>query len=245
MSRLLKMGVVALVALDVTVIGWLALGAELSAGTNSARVVVGETVPTRGEESTSTASRPRVLFVGDSFPAGSGAATKEDSASCLAASAMEWTCHVDAQAGTGFVANGRASDPSYAALIDRLPRTRAISGVVDVVIVDAGRNDRGFADDQLKSAITAYLGGVRNLWPESELVVIEPYFLDSVAPLFRAPVLDHLEDETKRLGGHVISPQQEGWIDPVAENRNPDAAAHQRLGRRLAGSLRELGLDKL
>lgn len=187
---------------------------------------------------------PAALVVGDSFPAGSGAPSKEKGAGCLAVAVMGWTCNLDAQAGTGFIADGTANDPAYGPLIERLPETKR-KHLADIVVIDAGRNDRLFPDEDIAAAITTYLEAVRAAWPKAELVVIEPYFMNSHSPLFSEDVLDHLHAEVERLEGHVISPHDEGWIPRGRKSRDLDAEGHRYIGERLATALQELGLDDL
>lgn len=189
-------------------------------------------------------SSPSALFVGDSFVAGSGAASQEEAASCLAAKAMGWVCNVDAQAATGFLADGHAVDPGYGRLIDRLPAAKA-RYLADIIVIDAGRNDARFPNDELKQAISTYLEALRAAWPDAELVVIEPYYMNAQASPLRLPVLKHLRAETDRLGGHVIDPQTEGWILPGGQRRHLDAIDHRYIAQRLVAALRKKGLDNV
>lgn len=187
---------------------------------------------------------PSALFVGDSFAAGTGAPSRDDAHSCLAAVTMGWICNLDAQAGTGFIADGHNNDDTYARLIDRLPATKD-KYLADIIIVDAGRNDRRVPSDQLKAAITTYLDALRRAWPKAELVVIEPYFLNNSEPVLPQPVRDHLRAETKRLGGHLIDPYKEGWVLPGSESKDLDAETHREIAQRLVAALRSAGLDDL
>ncbi len=187
---------------------------------------------------------PSALFVGDSFPAGSGAPSKNEAASCLAAAAMGWVCNVDAQAATGFLADGQHVASKYSRLIDRLPDSRR-RYLADIVIIDAGRNDKRAPSAELNAAITEYLDAVRRAWPKAELVVIEPYVMNSQAPVLAPDALNHLRAEAERHGAHVINPHASGWILPGGTSKDLDADGHRYIAQRLVAALRELGLDDL
>lgn len=187
---------------------------------------------------------PSALFVGDSFPAGSGAPSKDEGAACLAARTLGWTCNLDAQAGSGFVADGRQSDPGNSPLIQRLAHSKN-TYLADIVVIDAGRNDRDAPQEQLKAAISTYLEAVRAAWPKAEIVVIEPYFMDTQAPVLSGSVLAHLRAATEQVEGHVLSPQAAAWILPGSDSRYLDAAGHRYIAQRLVAALRDIGLDDL
>src|SRR5271167_3549450 len=53
------------------------------------------------------ATRPSVLFIGDSYTAGSGLA--EMSYGCMAAVRMGWLCDLSAVPGTGYISGGPAN----------------------------------------------------------------------------------------------------------------------------------------
>lgn len=189
-------------------------------------------------------SRPSALFVGDSFAAGTGAPSRDDAHSCLTAVAMGWICNLDAQAGTGFIADGSNVDDTYERLIDRLPAVKK-KYLADIVIIDAGRNDRRAPDERLRASITDYLDAVRAAWPKAQIVVIEPYFLNDPEPVLSSPVREHLAAETERVGGHLIDPFKEGWVLRDADSKDLDVESHRQIAQRLVAALRGLGLADL
>ncbi len=189
------------------------------------------------------------LFVGDGYAAGAGAASRAEAWSCLTARSMGWICNLDAQEGTGFLADGRQHNASYAPLLSRLSDTRA-RYLADVVIVDAGRWDADADTVALTDAMVAYLRAVRAAWPKAELVAIEPYRMDSPEPVLDEVETQALRDELKRLNGAAIDPIGAGWIDPAVTGRltaangvQPNTAGHEYIAKHVTAALRDLGLD--
>lgn len=197
------------------------------------------------------APQPSALFVGDSYPAGTGAGSRQGSWACTTARELGWNCNLDAQGGTGFVADGRRNNGTSQPMIGRLPATEQ-RYLADVVVVDAGRNDATFRSADVAGAIAAYLRAVRAAWPKAQLVVIEPYFLNRRARVLSTFVTQRLRQETERLDGQLIDPVGEGWVPPAASSGltdpdgvHPNPAGHRYIARHLTADLRRLGLADL
>lgn len=187
------------------------------------------------------------LFVGDSFTAGTGAADQQHAESCLTAAELGWICNLDAQGGTGFVADGRADSPTSGPLASRLAQTHQ-HYLADVIVVDAGRNDAALPAAQVRGAVTAYLKALRAAWPEAELVLVAPYFLDSTSPL-GTPGTAFLRAQAERFDAQLIDPVGEGWVRDdrtsgltVEDGVHPSPEGHAYLARHLVEDLRRLGL---
>jgi lysophospholipase L1-like esterase len=127
------------------------------------------------------ATRPSVLFIGDSYTAGSGLA--EMSYGCMAAVRMGWLCDLSAVTGTGYISGGPANrfivdqylGPSTS-FAERVPNL-AEKYQPDVVILDGGRNDLFAPRNDVFEAMSAAIDEVRRAWPRAAIVFVRPRFL--------------------------------------------------------------------
>lgn len=187
------------------------------------------------------------LWLGDSYPAGTGAGSLDAAESCVTSKRMGWVCLVAAQGSTGYVADGHELADSNQALPDRLP------GVVaryapDVVLIDTGRNDDEVPVRRTEAAASQVFDAVRAAWPDAALVVIAPYFIGSDVPPLGAGFVDFLDEEMARVGGIVLDPLGEGWIGDRSagyvgpDGLHPTPAGHAYIAAHLAGDLRAAGV---
>jgi lysophospholipase L1-like esterase len=196
-------------------------------------------------------TRPSMLFVGDSFAAGSGTTGPDLAYSCLTADLMDWVCNLDAQGGTGYISDGSLNSRDFGPFSSRLSADAARYRA-DIVIVDGGRNDSSVEVKVVALAAQNYLRGVRAQWPRAALVVLVPAFVNSTPANF--PFAEQfgqqLREIVKPLGGIVIDPMTDGWIppanaeallDPDGVHPNPDG--HQYLAQQLSSALRAVGLS--
>ena len=193
--------------------------------------------------------RPSALFAGDDFTAGYGVVAT-NAYPYIVCNLIGVNCNVDAQAGTGFVSDGRDYSTGTLRLIDRLPADRMIYEV-NVVIVDAGRNDLETPLDVYGQALDQYLREVTRLWPGAKIVVIAPSFL-SAEPYSdysaRIPVISQI---TESFGGVLIDPVAERWYDgidvstmEISDNVHPNQEGQEFVANRLAESLRSHGIGQ-
>jgi acyl-CoA thioesterase-1 len=198
-----------------------------------------------GGTATEGGQLPYALWVGDSFTEGTGAADSASSYPMLVSRRLGWYPVIDAQGGTGFVADGKVNFPANVAVPQRLA---TIQVVPKVVVIDAGRND-GAADfaTQITPAVTSYLDAIRARWPEAKIVLIVPYFLHSTESVLEFKNL--YAHEAARMSAVLIDPFSEGWFD--GENRadltytdgvHPNAKGHAYIAGRLIERLDSLGL---
>lgn len=132
-----------------------------------------------------TADGTSVLFIGDSYTAGSGVA--ELSYGCQAAVLMRWLCQVSAVPGTGYISGGPANrftvDP-YIGLStsfgERIPGL-AMRYRPTIVVLDGGRNDTFPPRADVFTAMAATIAEVRRVWPAASIAFIRPRFLDEPA----------------------------------------------------------------
>jgi lysophospholipase L1-like esterase len=169
------------------------------------------------------ATRPSVLFIGDSYTAGSGLA--EMSYGCMAAVRMGWLCDLSAVPGTGYISGG----PANRFIVDRYlgPSTsfaERIPGLAekyqpDVVILDGGRNDLFPPRDDVFKAMSATIGEVRRAWPKATIVFIRPRLL--------ARPDDDLGFDGDFIARLLAEPAARGMVvlDPIGSFRGTDTSA--------------------
>lgn len=206
--------------------------------------------PAASSSPTPTPEQPAALWIGDSYTAGTGAKSPTRAESCLTSDAMGWICNLDAQGGTGFIANGHRNNLDFEPLGKRLAATHE-RFLADVVIVDAGRNDGSSPPSEVIPAARDYLRSVESAWPKAKLVVVLPYFMSSGAEPPSRSLNAALRSETERLGGQVIDPIGEGWINDraksltISDGVHPNPAGHRYIARHLTQDLRRLGLGEV
>lgn len=188
------------------------------------------------------------LWIGDSFTDGDGAASPSKGEACLTAAAVGWTCQLDAKASTGFVAGGLAVTARAAgSLLARLPADAA-AYQPSVVVIDAGRADIGLALPTVEKAISTFDAAVHADWPSAHIVQIVPYYLTSTSEPYGGALASYISSQMALVGGTVIDPIAEGWIDAesarltIADHVHPDAAGHAYLATHLAADLQKDGL---
>lgn len=157
-----------------------------------------------------TSTLPISLWIGDSYTVGPGA-TGEAIATSVA---LGWQTDLDVEAGTGFVAAGphphRAQRPTRP-LPARLASDASSFPGVSVVVIDAGRNDRGRPEAEVRRAVVSSLDIVAKEFPTAAVVVIGPSQIRSKPGDF--PVIRRfLKQQTSRHGFAYVDPIGEGWI---------------------------------
>lgn len=220
-----------------------------------------DTVPTTAAIAAPTASEPRqrsmerparqtALFLGDDFAAGQ-IGTYVYTYPNIVCDIMDLNCNVDAQTGTGFIADGTGAATKKYRLIDRLTADRRMYSA-DLIVVDAGRNDLQAGPDAVAQALSECLADVRQRWPSARLVVMAP------APFAAEPdgtfgeLVSAITPITESFGGTVIDPIAEGWyagVDRstyVAEDGiHPTQGGQQFIAQKLSESLVAHGLLEL
>jgi hypothetical protein len=191
-------------------------------------------------------SRAVVLWVGDNYASGTGAASAEKSDTGLTVTSMDWILNLDAQGGTGFVNNGHANNPRFQPLPGRLAQS-AIENRADVVLIDAGRND----PDTRATVIAArkYLTRVHTAWPLAEVVLIAPYYL-SMDVEVNPPLREFYRAQAKRLDTYLIDPVAEGWATSPksllsSDHIHPNPKGHKYIAKHLVADLKSMKLPDL
>lgn len=193
--------------------------------------------------------RPSALFVGDNFPAGYGGIGRNAYPHIVCYS-IGLNCGVDAQAGTGFVNDGRDFSSSTFRLIDRLPTARKLYNP-DFVIIDAGRNDLQAEPPTSREAVAQYLRQVKRLWPAAKIVVIAPYYLSAAPDADYAARLSLISPEVASHDGILIDPLAEGWYEGVdvsamlqPDGLHPNQAGQEFIAQKLGKSLLNRGIGQ-
>jgi lysophospholipase L1-like esterase len=221
------------------------VGASQPSGTTS-RGQTHEVASTQPPVFAAPTTRPSVLFIGDSFTA--GATIQEERAyPALIARRELWDLHVDAQGGTGFIADGYATgNGDTSRLIDRLAADAHRYPRVDLVIIDAGRNDLSHPVGQLTAAMSQYLSAIRRQWPEAKIVTLVPSYVSPGAYESYPALIETLAAAASAVGGVLIDPVAEGWYDAVdtasmlsADGVHPNTKGSAYIGARILTSLRD------
>lgn len=148
---------------------------------------------------------PDVLFIGDSYTAGTGATSKAERWTTLVADQLDWFEFNHGYGGTGYVVtagrDGCGADycPSY---------PEAIAAVTDVepgiIVISGGRNDGERAPDY-SAAITATIQAAQTRWPEAQIVVTSPLWDDDPVPAWFPETITAARDAATATGAT--------WVD--------------------------------
>jgi lysophospholipase L1-like esterase len=194
---------------------------------------------------------PTVLFVGDSYTAGTGEHDPAKGYPGRIASEAGWDLHVDAQGATGFISDGKKSFPDARRLIDRLADDKKNVPKVDILIVDAGRNDLEQPPDDIANALSEYLTQARKQWPEAKIVVVLPAYLttEPIDVNYYRELLEGFRESVSAVGGTLIDPIAEGWyanIDPatmtIDDGVHPNSRGNALIANRMMTALRKSGV---
>jgi lysophospholipase L1-like esterase len=193
--------------------------------------------------------RPLVLFVGDSFTAGAVLQDAHDAYPELIARKTNWDLHVDAQGATGFIADGQGTgNGDTSRLVDRLAADKQNFPRINLLIVDAGRNDLSYPPEDIANAISEYLTRARKQWPDSKIVEIFPAFVSSTPVDSRPQLLNKVSTSVFAVDGTLVDPYAEDWyanIDTaslVIDGVHPDPRGNAYIADRLIASLRQKGI---
>lgn len=194
--------------------------------------------------------RLSVLWVGDDFTAGAGGAARNAYPFILCKS-RGWNCNVDAQNGTGFIDDGRRDSSTTAKLVDRLARDAELY-MVDLVLVDAGRNDLDEPIAAVVSAVREFLARVSGLWPEARIAVVMPTFMSAEPYDDYAALRAAIQTVVDEFGGTLLDPIADGWYAgadipalQISDGAHPNAPGHQLIAQQIGDSLDKRGLGKL
>jgi acyl-CoA thioesterase I len=189
-------------------------------------------------------NQPVSLWIGDSYTIGAGATMSATGEAYAASGDLGWQTYMDAEGPTGFVKSGHAANPSYKPIPVRL-RQDAVKfspPPPSVVVLDAGRNDRGLPQAEVRRAVLRSFRLLDKGFPSSAIVVIAPFLMTSKPSSYLA--LRRLEkQQAKRRGWAFVDPIAEGWINRasaklvVRDHFHPNQAGYDYIVAHLAPAI--------
>jgi lysophospholipase L1-like esterase len=156
--------------------------------------------------------QPGVLFIGDSDAAGIGLTTGTAGAfACRAASILGWGCTLDAEAGTGYVANGLTHDATFGTYMSRLQNDVA-QYLPNYIVITGGRDDPG--GTATETAAKAYVVAVSQAFPDAKLIVFGPFWNGPDIPGRLRSLSAALKSAASAVNATFIDPLSAGWATP-------------------------------
>lgn len=119
----------------------------------------------------------RVVFIGDSFTAGAGAATPESRWTTLLATRQKWSETNLAHPQSGYVQTGTTGEctpstcPAFPDVV-----SEAVAVKPALVVIAGGANDLGHDKSKVTEAVTRTVGGIRSAAPKAQVVVVNPWW---------------------------------------------------------------------
>lgn len=205
-----------------------------------------------GPQAEGRARRPPVVaFLGDSYTAGIGNTTKDQTYAAFTAQKLGWQVIVAGQAGTGLLAPGH-DDNTFGRLYEKQLAWRPAP---DMVVVAGGHNDWPYPPQLEQTAAAKLLGELRQRWPSTHLVVVGPMWGSGDPRTEALAIRDALQSASSEASVPFIDPLAEQWITGsrssgtgnapsyiLGDDTHPNAAGHRYFADRLAADLRKLGL---
>lgn len=195
------------------------------------------------------AARPKVaLWIGDSFTAGTGAISPQQSEACLTSIKLGYVCALDAQGGTGFIADGNLNSKTFSPLGKRLAATAKEYPAPALIVIDAGRNDWWAPTGQFESASKEYFDRLEKAYPATRVAIVAPYVLGA-EPTKYAEMRAWLKAQASDRDWVYVDPIARGWTSDLAgmtidDGVHPNPAGHEAIAVKLARDLSKLAADK-
>jgi acyl-CoA thioesterase-1 len=191
--------------------------------------------PPRAASTSAEPAPPTVAFLGDSYTVGVGDEGGEGYVEATA-DALGWSPPVvEAESGTGYVAEG----PDTARYEARL--AAVVEAAPDVVVVQGSTNDVGYPVGDVLAAASSLYGRLATELPEAEVVVVGPLAAPAVDDAGLRAVRDALAEAADAAGVFFIDPVAEGWLWPAdgwfADVLHPNDAGYGQMAERLALAL--------
>ncbi|MFJ6159175.1 SGNH/GDSL hydrolase family protein [Pseudarthrobacter sp. NPDC092184] len=145
---------------------------DIPAPAESPRVVTptSSPLPTSAVKLSAVPSGARVLFLGDSYAAGVGAANAQVEAfPAVLAAGQGWSADVEAVPGTGYTNDNGQPGSAYSDRVKQVP-----GGDYDLVVIQGGQNDRRADADALNTAVKNVVSEAKQKWPAAQIVVLGP-----------------------------------------------------------------------
>lgn len=179
--------------------------------------------------------RPVVVFLGDSYTAGTGASARSRAWPQRVGSELEWDVNVLARGGTGFTREVDGEDATAACGKEYcesfLEAARLAASLdPDIVVLSGGRNDALQDEDDQTRSIEEVLTTIEGEFPEAEVVITNPLWDDGQPPASLEVMSDVLQVQAERIGARFVSLDQPlvGEEDLVDDDGvHPNDAGHR------------------
>jgi lysophospholipase L1-like esterase len=191
--------------------------------------------------------RPHARWLGDSFTE-AGQVPENERFPKIVSEHFGWTLTNAAEGGTGYVTDGPQEFPEREPLTGHVQRV--IADAPDFLFVAAGLNDtsRNYTEDEIRAAVQETLGGVRDGLPETEIVVIGPFWPRGNPIPEILMVRDIVREEAEARGLRFLDPIEGEWVnrDPALigpDGTHPTSAGQAVIAQRIIESLTAAGVS--
>lgn len=194
-----------------------------------------------------------VAFLGDSYTAGIGDTTRDQTYAALTAQRLGWQVIVAGQAGTGLLAPGH-DDHTFGQLYQMQLAWRPAP---DMAIIVGGHNDWPYPPSLEEAGATRLIEQMRQRWPRTHLLFVGPMWGSGEPRTEALSIRDALKTAAGRENVPFIDPLAERWITGsrdsgtgnaprfiLKDNTHPNAAGHRYFSDRLVSDLHKLGLTE-
>jgi len=179
-----------------------------------------------------TISTPHVVaFVGDSYTHGEGSTSRLLRWSSLVADDRGW---VEANLGVG--GSGYVNGDAYVNRLDAL-----VLAHPDTVIVSGGRNDIWHDPETVGAAASDLIAAVRERATSAEILILNPWWDDDVAPDTLLAVADQIRAAAARAGVTYLETGQPLLGNPatvIEDGVHPSDARHRAIADAVLAALR-------
>ena len=192
-----------------------------------------------------------VAFLGDSYTAGIGDTTRDQTYAALTAQRLGWQVIVAGQAGTGLLAPGHDGNP-FGKLYEMQLAWRPAP---DLAVISGGHNDWPYPPSLEETTATQLVNRMRQRWPRTHLLMVGPMWGSGEPRTEALGIRDALKTAAKQENVPFIDPLAERWVTGSRESgtgnapryilkddTHPNAAGHRYFADRLTEDVRRLGL---
>ena len=192
-----------------------------------------------------------VAFLGDSYTAGIGDTTRDQTYASMTARTLGWQVIVAGQAGTGLLAPGHDGN-TFGQLYDQQLAWRPAP---DMAVIVGGHNDWPYPPSLEQTSATRLVDQMRQRWPRTHLLMVGPMWGSAEPRTEVLDIRDALKAAAKQEHMPFIDPLAEHWVTGsrdsgtgnapryiLNDNTHPTPTGHAYFAARLVADLRKLGL---
>jgi lysophospholipase L1-like esterase len=197
---------------------WWAIALVVLVGAVSAGLVAAALAPSTPPASASRVTGPldfstyvpervastRVMFIGDSYSAGTGASDRANRWTTLVSDELGWIETNEALGGTGYVRTagqegcGRDYCGTYGEVI-----TTTEAPTPGIVVISGGRND-GRPTGDYASAIQSTIQAAQGRWPEARIALTSPIWDDDASPSWMPDMVEAARAASEATGATFV-----------------------------------------